>query len=288
MQGLLFFILLYLYYFRQQKNVNAYLIALFATNLIVFTVSLFWYLVCRKKAHTATLKPAPTSYRSFIKEVLIYGLWGSVDNMAEGLTTRLNYFLIQRVGGYLFVGLLDVGTRLSESVLHVSRSVGFLTNSQVAQTTDTKTQTHITLQSFKFTFCALCLLVFVVVLLPEWIFTDYLLTPEFQGIRHIIIGLSPGIVAFGSNHVLSNYFMGSGKIRYSAFCSIFGLVCLLIIGIFLIPKFGVFGAAITASLAYIGMFAFLLTVFVRQNTLRLRDLFPTVSDFRELYKRFRK
>ena len=65
-----------------------------------------------------------------------YGLWGSADNIAEVLTTRLNYFLIQRFAGLGSVGLLDAGTKISESVWHISRSVSFIEYSSVAQTTN--------------------------------------------------------------------------------------------------------------------------------------------------------
>ena len=75
-----------------------------------------------------------------------YGLWAGADGLAETCTTRLNYFLIQRFAGLGSVGLLDAGTKISESVWNISRSVSFIEYSSVAKTSEATEQKRITLQ----------------------------------------------------------------------------------------------------------------------------------------------
>mgnify|MGYP007128031218 FL=1 len=115
-----------------------------------------------------------------------YGLWAGADGLAETCTTRLNYFLIQRFAGLGSVGLLDAGTKISESVWNISRSVSFIEYSSVAKTSEATEQKRITLQLFKLTFCALALVMGCILLVPEWIYTDYLFSAEFKGIRKVI------------------------------------------------------------------------------------------------------
>ena len=277
LQGSLLFVLLIVFYFiAGYKDINGYLAGLFGASVIAFLVSFFWLIPYLGKKHN---KPVGKPFPTILKEMFFYGLWSSVDNMAEGLTTRLNYFLIQHAGGYGHVGLLDSGTKISESLWHISNSVSYIAYNQVSKTTDRMQQKRITLQLFKLTYCALIVVMSIVVCIPERVYTDYLLTAEFAGIRAVIAGLSLGIVALGSNRIIRHYFIGSGMIKYSAFCSALGLVILLVAGIILIPLYGVLGAAITSSIAYSGMLLFSLAVFMKQTGASFIELFPSKADW---------
>jgi O-antigen/teichoic acid export membrane protein len=209
----------------------------------------------------------------FLKEMFVYGLWGSADNLAENLTARLNYFLLQRLGGYGYVGLLDAGTKVSESVWHISRSVSFISFSQVAKTFDLEEQRQMTIRFLKLTFCAITLVIGIILLIPEWVFTDYLFSSEFAGINSVIRGLAVGIIALGSNSILSHYFIGTGKVRYSTASSCIGLLVLLISGYFLIPVYGVFGAAVSTSIAFSGMLIFSLIIFRILTQTKIKEFF---------------
>ncbi len=89
--------------------------------------------------------------------------------------------------------------------------------------------------------------------------------------RNVITGLSAGIIALACNSILSQYFIGSGKIRYSAGSSFVGLISLLVSGYLLIPSYGVVGSAISSSIAFSTMLAFSMIIFcwktgARRNT----------------------
>ncbi len=212
--GLLFFALLFLYYGLKIQNVTAYLWGMYFTNGIAFLVSLFLLLPFLNKKEADPRKGR--SQYALLQEMFAYGLWGSADNIAEILTTRLNYFLIKQFAGLGSVGLLDAGTKMSESVWHINRSIGFITYSHIAQTHNHEEQKQITLRFFKLTFCAVTLATGCILLIPEWIYTDYLFSNEFAGMRNVITGLSAGIIALACNSILCQYFTGSGQIRYSA------------------------------------------------------------------------
>ncbi|WP_455638266.1 lipopolysaccharide biosynthesis protein [Parabacteroides sp.] len=283
--GLLFFILLYFYYVANRQEVASYIYGLYITYGIAFAGSLLLLLpdLVRKEGK-AVNKP----FITILKEMFVYGLWGSADNTAEVLTTRLNYFLIQRFAGLSSVGLLDAGTKISESVWHISRSVSFIEYGSVAKTTDPVEQRNTTLKLFKLTFCAIAFVTVCILFIPEWVYTEYLFSPEFTGMRKVIFGLATGIVALGCNSILSSFFIGSGKIRYSAASSGVGLVTLLIAGYLLIPLYGVVGSAISTSIAFCAMLAFSLTVFCRLTGISLRAFIPDKDDLRIILKRIQK
>jgi O-antigen/teichoic acid export membrane protein len=272
-QGIcMFLIIIFIYYMADCANISGYVTSLFLAYSIAFIYS-FAVLFPVFAKSIKVREEEKFCLAKILKEMLIYGLWSTIDNLAEGLTTRLNYFLIQHTGGYGNVGLFDAGTKISESILHVSNSISHLEHREVSKTRDREAQKNITLRLFRLTFCALTAIMLAIVFIPEWVYTEYLLSSEFVGIRKVIIGLSAGIAAFGSNRILSHYFIGSGKVKYSACCSITGLTILLAAGYILIPQYGIFGAALTTSIASCGMLLFSITVFMKQTDTRFRDFF---------------
>ena len=284
LQGsLLFLLLIVLYFIFDYKDIKGYLTGMFSAYIIAFLCSNIWLISYLSKKNN---QPSGKSFFFVLKEMFFYGLWSSTDSLAEGLTTRLNYFLIQHTGGYGHVGLLDSGTKISESVWHISNSVSYMEYNNVSKTTDRQEQKRITLQLFKLTYCALFIVMVIICCIPERVFTDYLLTPEFVGIRHVIFGLSPGIVAFGSNRIISHYFIGSGRIKYSVYCSVTGFVILLVAGIVLIPPYGVLGAAITSSIAYSSMLLFSTLTFMKQTGASFIELIPSKADWSRLKNLF--
>ena len=285
-QGVFMFILLLcLYFVTDYKSVGGYLAGLFVANVAAYLLS---FILLLPYLHKKEDKTVEKSFAGVLKEMFLYGMWSGADNLAEGLTTRLNYFFVQHTGGYGNVGLLDSGTKISESVWHISNSISYIEYNSVSKTTDRKEQKRVTLRLFKLTYCALILVMTAVVCLPEWVFTEYLLTPEFAGIREVIIGLSVGIISLGSNRILSHYFIGSGNIRYSTFCSISGLLVLLIAGIILIPTYGVLGAAITSSIAYTCMLIFSITVFMKQTKTSFRKFLLSKNDVKDFKNKILK
>lgn len=275
--GLLFFILLYFYYIREEQNIQSYLWGMYLANGIALFVSsllLIPHLV--KPEKETTKKP----YFTLVREMFVYGLWSSADNLAEIYTTRLNYFMLRHFSGLGAVGLLDAGTKISESVWHISRSVSLITYSEVSRQKEKVAQKQIVLRLVKFTFFAVSTVTLLITLIPEWIYTDYLFTTEFTGIRQIILILAPGIIAFACNNVLGHYFIGSGKIRYSAYCSFTGLFVLITVGYFLIPTYGITGSAITSSIAFLSMLTCSTTLFLKQTSTHFQELLPNKQDFR--------
>ena len=281
--GLLFFSLLFMYYVADIRNATGYVWGLYITNGIAWMVSLL-LMIRYFFRQSGEIHPAPSSIRKSLKEMFVYGLWSSADNLAENLTARLNYFFVQRLSGYGHVGLLDAGTKISESVWHISRSVSFISYSQVARTTDSEEQRQMTLRFLKLAFCAITFVTGIILLIPEWVFTDYLFTNEFQGICKVIRGLAFGIIALGSNSILSHYFIGTGKVRYSTACSCIGLIILVISGYFLIPAYGVFGSAVSVCIAFLGMLTFSLIVFIKLTRTKATEFLPSKKDFRNWKK----
>lgn len=277
--GAPFFILLYFYYVAGRKEVSTYIDGLYLTNTIALLASLLILAPYVVKKGAGPNLPPQKKWPSLLKEMFVYGLWGSADNIAETCTARFNYFLVQRFAGLGSVGLIDAGTKISESVWNISRSIAYIEYNRIAGTGDRTEQTNITLRLFKLAFLAITFVMFCILLVPERIYTGYLFSEEFKGIRKVIAALSFGIIASGCHTILSHYFIGSGRIKYSAAASCAGLLTLLTAGYWLIPRYGVTGSVVSTSIAFTAMLLFSLTVFIKQTGRSLRHFLPGRADW---------
>ena len=116
---------------------------------------------------------------------------------------------------------------------------------------------------------------------------QYLFSAEFVGMHNVITGLSAGIIALACNSILCQYFTGSGKIRYSTGSSFVGLISLLVSGYLLIPHYGVFGSAISSSIAFSTMLAFSMIIFCRKTGTRPKDFLINKEDVRFALRKLR-
>lgn len=257
--GLLFFYLLFSYYGLHRWTVADYLSGLYLANGLAL-LSSFLFL---RKPFLEEIPRASCPYPVLLREMFVYGMWSNVDNLAETFSTRLNYFLVHRFIGLGGVGLLDGGTKISESVWHISRAVGYITYGEIARDPETFSQRRLTLRLLKLTFLATASVMLLILCIPEWIYTRYLFSAEFAGIVRVVRCLSVGIVALACNTILSQYFIGSGRVRYSAYASCVGLSVLAVAGFLLVPHWGVAGGALATSIAYSATLGYSLWRFFR-------------------------
>ncbi|MDR2496619.1 MAG: polysaccharide biosynthesis C-terminal domain-containing protein [Tannerellaceae bacterium] len=262
LQGLTLFIALLIIYFpMEHASVDGYVAGNYISQIIAALLS-FYLLIPLFRSPSD--RPRPKSLE-MIGRMLRYGLWSAADNMAETLATRLNYFLVEHFAGRGSVGLLDAATRIAESVWLISRSVAHIEYSRIARTSSNLLQRQITLRLLRITLIAITAAIAILALIPEGLYAVRFFGPGFAGIRGIILALAPGIIMLGGNTIMSHYFIGSGKVRYSAFSSLIGFSAILIAAPILIPAWGTIGAAAGSSIAFASMFLFSLIIFCRQH-----------------------
>jgi O-antigen/teichoic acid export membrane protein len=263
LQGILLLPVLYIIYiYAGMKDTGGYILALYissSTALAASSAMLIPHLYSSEKKKGADRWPV-------IRDMFIYGIWSSMDNIAENLTTRLNYFLVELHLGRSAVGILDAATKISESVWQVSRSIAHIQYSRIAGSADPVEQRTLTRRSMKYALAALLGMTVIVVAIPEYIYTEYLFTPSFAGLRKIICILSPGIIALGMNTIFSHYFIGSGRIKCSAISSLTGLAVIFTAGAILIPAYKLSGSAMSSVLAYTAMLAVSAVMYGRRES----------------------
>ena len=111
----------------------------------------------------------------------------------------------------------------------------------------------------------------------------FLFGAEFEKSYLIFLILTPGLLIDSFSRNITSWLKGIGKPEIISKIVLFSLVLNIILNIFLIPYFGITGAAISSSLTYITKAFFMIKVFLNKSDFNLNDIFlPKKNEVAEL------
>ncbi|MCB9169102.1 MAG: polysaccharide biosynthesis C-terminal domain-containing protein [Flavobacteriales bacterium] len=198
-------------------------------------------------------------------------------NLLQLLNYRLAYYLIESFRGLSALGIYSVANQLAEGAWLAPRSLGLVLYSTVSNTEEKDRQRDLTLSLMKLAVLAAAGVIVVLLVLPGLVY-QRLFGPGIVGLFPLIALLTPGILAMSASQAFSHFYSGTGRNRHNAVGSFLGTVMTLGAGLLLIPRSGLAGAALTASMAYVANFIYQLVVFLRLTSGRLTDLWITRKD----------
>lgn len=269
-------VLVVLYYGIHQVSIQAYVTSLYGGYIAAFLMGMGFALPLLR----------PFSFRQIfaaIPSLFTLGFVAQVSNTAQLLNYRLSYYLIERFWGTFWLGRYVVGMQVSESVWIVSRSVALVQYADISNSANWQQAIEHTLRYIKFIFLLAMLGIAVIACIPSAAY-HFLLGKDFSGIQRIILLLAPGIVALASTHPISAFFSGTGRIRYNMYGSLLGFAVTCLLGFLIIPRWGIWGAALTQSMSYLATFGFAVIMFLRTNELKLNVLFMNKADLKILHR----
>lgn len=249
----------------------------FGGTLLLSTVALF---LGGRKAHM------PAEPQVLVRMVR-QGLRIQSGNLMQLFNYRLAYYLIERYAGISALGVYSVATQLSEGAWLAPKSMAMVLYSTVSNTPDQERQQKLTLTMLKASFAFALPVVVVLLLVPDLLFS-LLFGREISGLRPILALLSPGIMAVALTQSFSHYFSGIGRHGLNAITSGIGLLVTLGLGFWLVPKLGMIGGAITASVAYSISTLHQLIVYRKLTGTAWRDLLPDAEDGARIKRLWRR
>ncbi|HOI88156.1 MAG TPA: polysaccharide biosynthesis C-terminal domain-containing protein, partial [Lentimicrobium sp.] len=159
----------------------------------------------------------------------------------------------------------------------ISKSIALVQYSRISNAPDTEYSRRITIDFIKFTGIFTALTTSVLLLLPPAFF-ELVFRSGFSRTGDVVLSLAPGIVAVAVSLMFSHYFSGSGKPWHNTISSAIGLAFTVVLGFSLIPAYGLTGAGITASAAYLAGTIYQMVAFSRLTNTRLREYIPGRRD----------
>lgn len=214
-----------------------------------------------------------------------YGATMQSGNIFQFLNYRLSYFFVKFFLGLGPMGLFSTANQLSESIWILGKSISTVQYSRISNEDD-----HYYAAKLTMTFVKICvILTFAgIVVLNGLIFLlfPYIFRPEFAPVKYVMLILSPGILTFSVNVILSPYFSGSGRAKYNTITAAAGLFFTFVTGITLIPWLGLAGAALSATISYTCATLYQFIIFIRVSGIRAKDFLLKPSEIHSAYRFF--
>lgn len=256
------------FYMTETPDISIYVDALFvsfgATYLLTATLSI------RRFRGAKQLSPK----KAFL-ELWKYGKFAQSGNILQLLNYRSNLYLLERlmINGRGAVGLFSIGLYAGEAIWNVGKSLSLVQHARISNSDDPQYNRKLTLSFLFLSALSSLLLIAVMLALPEQFYLA-IFGAEMTGLHRVLEWMAPGIFANACSMIFAHHFSGSGKHSRNTIGSAIGLMSLLIAAFVLIPKFGVSGAAMGASIGYTAQLLSMWFMFVRSEKISWYAIIP--------------
>lgn len=245
------------------------------------------FILVMQKQHIPKLHES----RPILLVMFTTGLFTQLATLTHQLSIRLNYIALDEVGtnGKSAVGIYSTAISLGEAILLFAASVAAVLMSRISNEPQNEISRKRTLQLSKLSIGVTIPAVFTFAVLPPS-FYAWLLGPDFATVRDSFLTIAPGIILLSFGTVFGHYFSGSGKHYMNFFSGTFALIITISVIGYFVHHYGIFGAGITASLAYGGLslFIFMLFMLTGRNSGEWKELLPKRDDITSLRQIMKK
>ncbi|HSH64600.1 MAG TPA: polysaccharide biosynthesis C-terminal domain-containing protein, partial [Bacteroidia bacterium] len=263
----------------EHPDVYAYIYSLYVALVLCLIISSAYVMPYLKNGSLDNMM-------RFTSEFLKIGFTNQTSQIIKFLSFRISYYMIIKYAGASVLGVFSNGTSLIESLLLISNSFVSILYPKVSNSFNKKYSQLLTQQMTKMSI-AFCMLALIPLLLIPSSFWIWLFGMEFNGVRKVIVLLSPGIIFYNISMVINHYFSGLGRYRVSTIAYFLGLIVVVLLSLVFIPRYGIVEAGIISSLSYIVTAVFYMVYFSKEAKIKVTKLFPALSDVSWLMKRIK-
>ncbi len=215
---------------------------------------------------------------NMFKTLFSLGFIKQLGNLSQQLNARMSFYLIALYSSSQALGVFSNGISLTESTLLFSSSLALVQYSRLSNSKDEGYSKSITLLLTKAIVILSFLALLILSLLPESFYT-FVFGAEFSQVKQIIQLLFLGVLLLNATTTFTQYFASKGNFHIATIASTIGLIPTLVLGLLLIPRYGITGAAISTSLSYTIIFLIEYYYFRKYSKAKLKDLIPKKEDF---------
>jgi O-antigen/teichoic acid export membrane protein len=196
------------------------------------------------------------------------------------LANRLSFYFLSSTA---MIGLYSNASSLIESVFIIANGISPIVLSKISNTGDSDYNRKLMLTLAKTSLVLSGVAVLALALIPNQ-FYIYLLGTDFAGVKSLMIWIAPGVLAVSFSSIIIHYYSGLGNLRIIAIANGIGFVFTVALAPFLIKKYELEGAAITANISYIVSALVLLVLFMKKSGFNILRIFDLRSDISNLKK----
>jgi O-antigen/teichoic acid export membrane protein len=276
----LFLILLLMLFGVRYFDVMAYYWAIFISYCLAMVIGIITLFPSFKKVPL-------TGMKELVMEILRFGTYVQFANIFQTMNYRLSLKFVDFYAGRGAVGVLSLGMQLAEGMWLISRSIATVQYSRLSNEMNYDYSVRLTLTLAKISWVVTGFAMLLVLAIPKFVF-ETIFTARFGDVKLVITSLALGIVALSVSMIFSGFFSSINKPYHNTISSAIGLVFTVVLGLILIPEYGIMGAGISATISYSFLTLYQFIIFSRMTKLTARDFLLTKSEIRLLASEFRK
>jgi O-antigen/teichoic acid export membrane protein len=219
---------------------------------------------------------------ALIKDLLRYGIKSHIGNMLKDLSYRADILILAYFVPAASVGFYAVAITLSEIVWKIPDAIGSVLLPKVAHIDASTART--------FTPAVSRAVVWSVGALAVGLFTlggrmiELVFGRDFIPALEPLLIMLPGTMSLTLWKIIANDMIAQGYALEYSFTTAIALVAMVVFDLLLIPRFGISGAALAATIAYVLATAAIIALYLRRTRLPFKSLvLPTRNDW-SLYR----
>jgi O-antigen/teichoic acid export membrane protein len=277
---ILFFILLLMLFGIRFFDVMAYFWAIFISYAIAMAMGLVILFPSFKRIPL-------TGMKELMLEILRFGTYVQFANIFQTMNYRLSLKFVDFYIGRGAVGVLSLGMQLAEGLWLISRSIATVQYSRLSNEMNFDYSVRLTLTLAKIAWIVTGFAMLLLLAVPKFVFVA-IFTARFGDVKLVIASLALGIVTLSVSMIFSGFFSSINKPYHNTISSAIGLVFTIAMGLLLIPKYGIMGAGISATVSYSFLTLYQFIIFSRMTKLSIRDFMLTRTDISMLMSELKK
>jgi len=227
--------------------------------------------------------------RRLFEDSAKYGLKAYFGNLAQFLNYRLDMFLVAAFLAPAAVGYYSIAVVIAERLWMLPGAISVVLFPRVSSLKDAEANSltpRVARHTFFITFVLALILVFLAKLLIKILFGSVFL----PSVTPLLI-LLPGIIALGGAKTLTADLSGRGKPQFGTYAAFASLAVNVPLNLYLIPEWGISGAAFASSVAYIVATLIVIIAFIKISKKSWFDVLlikkEDFRDYRDFLLKFR-
>jgi O-antigen/teichoic acid export membrane protein len=218
---------------------------------------------------------------TLVATLLQYIALAAVNNLIFFLVYRIDYWFVEKYCTADELGNYIQASKLGQMFLIFPTIIASTVFSRVASASHEKIDNHIPVLSRMVLLVNVAGILFIA-LTGYWLF-PWLYGKSFGLIYPVFLLLAPGILSLSVSRLTSAYFGGSSALRVNFKGNLIALVLITAGDVWLIPRFGIWVAAIISSVGYMCFAAYSLYQFCKTTRMPVAGFFiAKMSDIRYL------
>ena len=222
---------------------------------------------------------------AYSKRSILYGLRAYVSIVMSFLNYRLDFLIVNFLVGPAALGVYSLASQIAEKLWLISSSASSvllprLAGANARGARASQLTTAVAQWTVPLGVLGASALVSLALLLRMTV-----LGASFAGIVGPLVVLLPGVVLYNVARVLGNEFAAAGRLELNTITAGISLCATVGANFLLVPHFGVLGAAIASSVAYMATTISTVLIFGRLRAVRWWvPFFPSRQAFRDLFQ----